>query len=93
MKALFIAEKPLASKACREVYRKYGVAGYQIDFLAARGHLVEMKRPDGQNPLWEKWELDSLPMIPDPFLYQPIKSSMRAFDEIKKPSILENTTY
>ena len=39
--------------------------GYQITW--AFGHLVELKEPDEYNPVWKRWSLESLPIIPEQF--------------------------
>jgi DNA topoisomerase-3 len=50
----------------------------------AVGHLVTLLEPDEYDPALKKWKLDTLPLIPDPFEYKPIKRTYGQFKAIKK---------
>jgi DNA topoisomerase-3 len=50
----------------------------------AVGHLVTLYEPDEYDPSLKKWRLDTLPLIPDPFEYKPIKRTYGQFKAIKK---------
>lgn len=67
-----IAEKP---SVARDIARILGATkdhktymegnGYQITWTF--GHLCELKMPEDYTPMWKKWSLSSLPMIPPRF--------------------------
>jgi len=67
-----IAEKPSVAKDIARVigathqhdgYMEGG--GYQVTWTF--GHLCELKMPEDYTPLWKRWTLGSLPMIPPRF--------------------------
>ena len=67
-----IAEKPSVAKDIARVigathqhdgYMEGG--GYQVTWTF--GHLCELKMPEDYTPLWKRWSLGSLPMIPPRF--------------------------
>jgi DNA topoisomerase III len=49
----------------------------------AIGHLCELKAPEEYNPIWKKWTLDTLPIIPERFEYKVTKSKYKQFNVIK----------
>ncbi len=67
-----IAEKP---SVARDIARILGATashngyiegnGYQVTWTF--GHLCTLKEPDDYNPLWKRWSLGALPMIPKRF--------------------------
>ena len=67
-----IAEKPSVAK---DIAKVLGATqshdgymegnGYQVTWTF--GHLCELKYPEDYTPNWKPWNLDSLPMIPQPF--------------------------
>ena len=67
-----IAEKPSVAKdiariiganSARDDYMKGN--GYQVTWTF--GHLCELKEPDDYTPMWKRWSLSALPMIPQRF--------------------------
>lgn len=48
------------------------------------GHLLELVPPKDYKPEWEKWKLDTLPMMPDRFRYKVSSSKWDQFQIIKK---------
>ena len=67
-----IAEKPSVAKEIAEILgarsRKDGYFegnGYQVTWTF--GHLCTLKEPHDYTPMWQKWSLGSLPMIPPRF--------------------------
>ncbi len=67
-----IAEKPSVAKdiariigatAARDGYMEGN--GYQVTWTF--GHLCELKEPDDYTPMWKRWSLSALPMIPQRF--------------------------
>lgn len=67
-----IAEKPSVAKEIADVLgarsRKEGYIegnGYQVTWTF--GHLCTLKEPHDYSPMWKRWSLSSLPMIPPRF--------------------------
>ena len=67
-----IAEKPSVARDIANVLgatnSKQGYIegnGYQVTWTF--GHLCELKEPDDYTPMWKRWSLGSLPMIPQRF--------------------------
>ena len=67
-----IAEKPIVAKdiariiganSARDGYMEGN--GYQVTWTF--GHLCELKEPDDYTPMWKRWSLSALPMIPQRF--------------------------
>ncbi|WP_062239793.1 type IA DNA topoisomerase [Fictibacillus sp. FJAT-27399] len=48
------------------------------------GHLLELVPPKDYKPEWEKWKLETLPMMPDRFRYKVSPSKWDQFQTIKK---------
>ena len=84
-KDLFIAEKPSVAKEFAKTLNVSGNAGkgylesdkYVITWCV--GHLVTMSYPDVYNPILKKWSLDTLPFLPDNFLYELIPDVEKQF--------------
>ena len=67
---LLLAEKPSVMRDIEEVYKKNrSDFNFDMDFGAFHGHLMELAQPADYNPDFQKWTLDDLPIIPDPFVY------------------------
>ena len=91
MKALLIAEKPSVAKNIKAVYEKMGYKD-EIIFTSAVGHLLTLAYPEEYGiKEWERWNLKSLPIIPENFKYTPIKSSAQYLNNIKNE--LKNNKY
>ena len=67
-----IAEKPSVARDIANVLgatnSKQGYIegnGYQVTWTF--GHLCELKEPDDYTPMWKRWSLGALPMIPQRF--------------------------
>ena len=67
-----IAEKPSVAKEIADILgaknRREGFIegnGYQVTWTF--GHLCTLKEPNDYTPLWQRWNLGSLPMIPPRF--------------------------
>ncbi len=50
----------------------------------AVGHLVELLEPQDYDSKWEKWRLETLPIIPDHFRYKPIAKTKKQLNIIQK---------
>ncbi len=47
------------------------------------GHLVTMSYPEAYDPAMKRWSLDTLPFLPEEFLYEVIPSVKKQFDTVK----------
>ena len=89
-KALFIAEKPSVAqefaKALKINAKKRD--GYLESDKAivtwCVGHLVTMSYPEVYNPSYKKWALETLPFLPDKFLYEVIPDVSKQFETVKQ---------
>lgn len=50
----------------------------------AIGHICELLSPEQYNPAWKKWSVATLPMIPERFKYQVMRSKSKQFVVIKQ---------
>lgn len=88
-KHLFIAEKPSVAASFAEALgvttRKSNgyIESENYIFTWCVGHLVSMSYPEKYNPDLKKWSLDTLPFIPDEYLYEIIPSVSSQFKIIK----------
>ena len=88
-KSLFIAEKPSVamefSKALKENMTRHD--GYQesdnIIVTWCVGHLVTMSYPEVYDEKYKKWNLATLPFIPDEFRYEVIPDVKKQFGIVK----------
>jgi len=67
-----------ARKKGKDVFEGNGVT-----ITWAVGHLVELFEPEDYDPGLKKWRLESLPLIPDPFQYKPVKKTLSRFRVIR----------
>ena len=85
IKSLFIAEKP---SVAREFAKTLGVSGstsggylendnYIVTWCI--GHLVTMSYPEKYDPALKKWNLSTLPFVPENYLYEIIPSAKNQF--------------
>ncbi len=86
MKSLFITEKPSVARefaAALNINAK-SKDGYMEGDTAVItwcvGHLVTMSYPDKYDPSLKKWDLETLPFIPETFQYETIPSVKKQFD-------------
>lgn len=89
MTTLILTEKPSVaadfSKALDIRTRRDGYyEGNDTLICWAVGHLVELFAPEDYSPSFKKWSLETLPILPDPFKYKPIKKSGKQLSVIKK---------
>ena len=87
-KRLFIAEKP---SVAQEFARILGVSARRGDgYLESEdtivtwcvGHLVTMSYPEVYDSALKKWALDTLPFLPDKFLYEVIPNVKKQFNTV-----------
>lgn len=86
MKSLFITEKPSVAREFAAALninaknRNGYMEGDQAVITWCVGHLVTMSYPDQYDPSLKKWDLDTLPFIPDDYKYETIPSVKKQFD-------------
>ena len=90
-KSVFIAEKPSVAeefgKALHESFKNRKSDGYleSDNYIVTWcvGHLVTMCYPDKYDPALKSWRLDTLPFIPEEFMYEVIPSVEKQFNIVK----------
>lgn len=86
MKALFITEKPSVARefaAALNINAKNRdgyMEGDKAVITWCVGHLVTMSYPDQYDPALKKWDLQTIPFIPDTFKYETIPGVQKQFD-------------
>ena len=87
-KALFIAEKPSVAqefaKALGETMRR-GDGFVESDSYVVTwcvGHLVTMSYPEVYDPKYKRWSLNTLPFLPDHFLYEIIPGVKKQYQTV-----------
>lgn len=88
-KYLYIAEKPSVAaefaKALKLNTKRYNgyVESEKAVFTWCVGHLVTMSYPERYDEKMKRWSLETLPFIPDDFLYEIIPSVSKQFEVVK----------
>ncbi|RSD26570.1 DNA topoisomerase III [Mesobacillus subterraneus] len=92
---LIVAEKPDQGRTLASVFKTKKREGF-IEILPneifpkgafvswAIGHLTELSAPEKYNTSWKRWSLGTLPIIPEQFQYEVVKSKAKQFNIIKK---------
>ena len=86
MKALFITEKPSVARefaAALNINAKNRdgyMEGDKAVITWCVRHLVTMSYPDQYDPALKKWDLETIPFIPDTFKYETIPGVQKQFD-------------
>jgi len=86
LKALFITEKPSVARefaAALNINAKNRdgyMEGDKAVITWCVGHLVTMSYPDQYDPALKKWDLETIPFIPDIFKYETIPGVQKQFD-------------
>ena len=95
MKPVILAEKPSQAKAYADAFTTRKHDGYteiqpchifpQGAFITwGVGHLVELKEPHTYNPAWKRWNLGSLPILPERYEFQVAPGKYKQFQVVKK---------
>ncbi|WP_348775071.1 DNA topoisomerase 3 [Psychrobacillus sp. NEAU-3TGS] len=95
MKPVILAEKPSQAKAYADAFSVKRHEGYlEINpcpifpegayITWGIGHLVELKEPKAYDPKWDKWSLNSLPILPNRYEFQVAKGKFKQFTIVKK---------
>ena len=87
-KRLFIAEKPSVAQEFARILKVNGRRG--DGYLESEdtivtwcvGHLVTMSYPEVYDEALKKWSLDTLPFLPDNFLYEVIPNVKKQFQTV-----------
>jgi len=86
LKALFITEKPSVARefaAALNINAKNRdgyMEGDKAVITWCVGHLVTMSYPDQYDPALKKWDLETIPFIPDTFKYETIPGVQKQFN-------------
>ncbi|WP_066639812.1 DNA topoisomerase III [Desulfolucanica intricata] len=88
-KVLIIAEKPSVARDLARVLGKFNRCdGYfeneQYIVTWALGHLVTLVEPEDYDPIYKKWLIKTLPIIPDKFWLKANSSTLKQYKTIKK---------
>lgn len=89
MKSLFIAEKPSVAQEFAKALkinatRKNGYLESQNTVVTwCVGHLISMSYPEKYDENLKKWELKTLPFLPETFLYEVIPNVKDQFNTVK----------
>jgi len=97
-KNLFIAEKPSVAVEFAKALgvnvsssRKDGyIESESVVVTWCVGHLVTMSYPEVYDPALKRWSLDTLPFLPDEFLYEVIPAVSKQFNIVKKLLLRED---
>ena len=87
-KALFIAEKPSVAASFADVLgeKLSSHDGYREGEHAivtwCVGHLVGMSYPDKYDEKYKKWRFDTLPFLPEKYLYEVLPGTKKQFDTV-----------
>lgn len=83
VKALLIAEKPSLMRDIQKVYNNMHLP-FDIEFASFVGHVVELKEPHEYKPEWKKWQLETIPMIPERYEFRVKKTAFKVYKEIEQ---------
>ncbi len=97
MKSLVLAEKPSVAKELARVLgcsakHKSHYEGPRYVVTWALGHLAALAEPEDYDPRHKQWELEALPLMPEPMRIKPLKETshqFRAVAELARRSDLE----
>ena len=89
-KHIFIAEKPSVARefanALKQNMKKYNGYMESDDTIVTWcvGHLVTMSYPEVYDARYKKWSFDTLPFLPNTFLYEVIESAKAQYEIVSK---------
>lgn len=92
MKKLILAEKPSVARDIGRILnanekKKNYLEGKNYVITWALGHLLGLKMPEDLNKKWEKWQLETLPMLPKFIGTKPLpktKSQLKTIESLVK---------
>ncbi len=88
-KILVLAEKPSVARDLAKVLKCSQNKGSYIEgekyvVTWALGHLVGLQDPEDYDDKYKKWEMETLPMLPEPMELVVLKKTSKQFHEVKK---------
>ncbi len=88
-KILILTEKPSVARDIAKVLKcdkksSACLEGSKYVIIWGLGHLIELESPEFYGKQYEKWSVETLPILPDKFELSVIKQTSRHFFEIKK---------
>jgi DNA topoisomerase-3 len=89
MKRIIVSEKPSMGRA---IASALGIQGTGRNFIESNdvivtwcvGHLVSPIDPEGYDPEFKSWRLDTIPIFPAPFRYAPITATRDQYEVVAK---------
>ena len=89
MKSLVIAEKPSVGRDIARILKCASKAdGYLFsqNYIVswAIGHLVTLAEPEDYSPVWKRWGMDTLPIIPETIKLKPVVNTKKQLTILKK---------
>lgn len=94
MKQLILAEKPSVARdlsrilGADEKHRNY-FEGKDVIVTWALGHLLGLRMPEDLNPDWQKWQMETLPMLPKHIGTKPLpktRGQLKTIEQLSKRS-------
>lgn len=88
-KSLVLAEKPSVGRdlakvlKCNENKGSY-IEGKNYVVTWALGHLVGLQDPEEYDDKYKKWDMETLPMLPEPMKLTILKKTSKQYHEVKK---------
>ena len=88
-KILVLAEKPSVGRDIAKVLRANNnnhsyMEGQEYIVTWALGHLVTLQTPEKYDKRYQSWNLEDLPMLPEPMKLEVIQQTSKQFGQIKK---------
>lgn len=88
-KPLIVAEKPAAARAIAAALGGFtsgreAMEGPRHTISWAVGHLVELWEPGEYDPRWQRWSLDSLPVLPAGFRTRVVERTRSQFETLAR---------
>lgn len=88
-KVLVIAEKPSVAVDLAKVLGRFDKKDGYLEnekFIVswAFGHLLELAEPADYDPMWKKWSIEQLPILPESFQLREIASGRKQLGTLKK---------
>lgn len=93
-KTVILAEKPSQASAYAEAFDKmerkdgyfivHGNGCQSAIITYGFGHLVELYEPNEYKAVWKKWQIDTLPILPEKYQFKVSKDKVKQYKIVKK---------